>query len=36
VDQERLTQRIRDAFEVGPERVDPPKLILGTAEDITE
>jgi thymidine phosphorylase len=33
VDQERLTQRIRDAFEVGPERVDPPELILGTAED---
>jgi pyrimidine-nucleoside phosphorylase len=36
VDQERLAQRIRDAFEIGPERVDPPKLILGTAEDIAE
>jgi pyrimidine-nucleoside phosphorylase len=36
VDQERLTQRIRNAFEIGPERVDPPKLILGTAEDIAE
>jgi len=36
VDQERLTQRIRDAFEVGPERVDPPRLILGTAENSPE
>jgi pyrimidine-nucleoside phosphorylase len=34
VDQDRLTQRIRDAFEIRLERADPPKLILGTAEDI--
>jgi len=33
VDEERLTGRIRDAFRIGPERVDPPALILGTAED---
>ena len=36
VDQERLTNRIRNAFEIGPERVDPPVLILGTAEDIAK
>jgi len=34
--QERLTNRIRNAFEIGPERVDPPVLILGTAEDIAK
>lgn len=33
VDQKRLTQRILDAFTIGPERVDPPVLIVGTAED---
>jgi len=34
VDQERLVDRIRRAFTIGPESVDPPKLILGTADDI--
>jgi pyrimidine-nucleoside phosphorylase len=34
VDQERLVTRIRQAFEIGPEPVDSPELILGTAEDI--
>jgi thymidine phosphorylase len=36
VDQERLTNRIAEAFEIGPEPVDPPALILGTADDIAE
>jgi thymidine phosphorylase len=36
VDEQRLTERIRQAFTIGPERVDPPELILGTAEDIAE
>ena len=36
VDQERLVDRIRRAFTIGPESVDPPKLILGTADDIAE
>ncbi len=36
VEEERLKQRIRDAFEIGPERIDPPTLILGTAEDVAE
>jgi pyrimidine-nucleoside phosphorylase len=34
IDQERVTERIQRAFSIGPEAVDPPKLILGTAEDI--
>ena len=36
VDQERLVDRIRQAFTIGPETVDPPELILGTADDIAE
>jgi pyrimidine-nucleoside phosphorylase len=36
VDHERLAERIRDAFAVGPEPVEPPTLILGTADDIVE
>jgi thymidine phosphorylase len=36
VDQERLANRIREAFEIGPEPVEPPTLILGTAEDVAE
>jgi pyrimidine-nucleoside phosphorylase len=31
VDEARLTRGIGEAFEIGPERVDPPELILGTA-----
>ncbi len=34
IDQERLTRRIAEAFEIGPEPVDPPVLILGTVEDV--
>jgi thymidine phosphorylase len=36
VDQKSLTNRIAEAFEIGPERVDPPALVLGTADDIAE
>jgi len=36
VDEERLAGRIRDAFTIGSEPVDPPELILGTAEDVAE
>jgi pyrimidine-nucleoside phosphorylase len=36
VDQPRLTESIRQAFTIAPDRVDPPELILGTAEDIAE
>lgn len=36
IDQERLVKRIRDAFTIGPEAVDPPELILGTADDVAE
>ncbi len=36
IDQERLTDRIREAFKIGPEWVDPPALILGTAEDVAK
>jgi thymidine phosphorylase len=36
VDQERLTESIREAFKIGPDRVGPPELILGTAEDVVE
>jgi pyrimidine-nucleoside phosphorylase len=36
VDQERLTDSIRQAFTIGPDRVDPPDLILGTPDDIAQ
>jgi pyrimidine-nucleoside phosphorylase len=36
VDEARLTQRIAAAFEIGSERVEPPELIVGTAEDIVQ
>ena len=34
VDIEAVERRVRDAFEIGDESVDPPKLILGTIEDV--
>lgn len=34
VDESRLTQQIVDAFEIGLERIEPPELVLGTAEEI--
>ncbi len=34
VDEERLVGRIRSAFVIGAEPVDPPQLILGTVDDI--
>jgi thymidine phosphorylase len=36
VDEERLTDSIRQAFTIGPDRVDPPDLILGTPDDIAQ
>jgi len=34
VDQECLTNRIAEAFELGPDPVESPTLILGTVKDI--
>lgn len=34
VDEAQLTQRILEAFGIGPQRVEPPELIVGTAEDV--
>ena len=36
VDEERLADSIRQAFTIGPDRVDPPDLILGTPDDIAQ
>jgi pyrimidine-nucleoside phosphorylase len=36
VDEQILASRIRDAFSIGPEPVEPPALIVGTADDIAE
>jgi len=36
VDHAPLVERIRDAFTIAPDRVEPPELILGTAEDIVD
>ena len=36
VDQERVVKRIRDAFTIGPEPIESPELILGTADDIDQ
>jgi pyrimidine-nucleoside phosphorylase len=34
VDVNHLARRTRRAFEVGPERVEPPQLILGTVDEV--
>jgi len=34
VDRDAVTARVRNAFEIADEPVDPPQLILGTIEDI--
>jgi len=34
VDVDRLVERVRRAFVIGPERVEPPRLILGTVDEI--
>jgi pyrimidine-nucleoside phosphorylase len=34
MDQPRLVERIRDAFVIGPDAVAPPRLILGTVDEV--
>jgi pyrimidine-nucleoside phosphorylase len=34
IDRERMAERLRSAFAIGPEAVDPPQLILGTVDEI--
>jgi pyrimidine-nucleoside phosphorylase len=34
IDRERMVERIRAAFRVGPEPVDPPQLVLGRVDEI--
>jgi pyrimidine-nucleoside phosphorylase len=34
VDQPQMVQRIRDAFRIGPDEVAPPRLILGTVDEV--
>jgi pyrimidine-nucleoside phosphorylase len=34
VDLDRLVERVRRAFVIGPERVEPPRLILGTVDEV--
>ncbi len=36
VDQDAVLERVRSAFEIGPERVEPPRLILGTVDEVVE
>jgi pyrimidine-nucleoside phosphorylase len=36
VDQERVVERIRSAFTIGPEPIEPPNLILGTADEVAQ
>jgi thymidine phosphorylase len=36
VDERRLVEKIRGAFVIGDEPVEPPQLILGTVDDIAE
>jgi len=34
IDRETMTSRIRGAFHIGPDAVEPPKLILGTVDGV--
>jgi len=34
LDVDGLAERIRRAFEIGPDRVDPPRLILGSVDEV--
>jgi len=34
IDQQKMTARIRSAFHIGPDAVEPPKLILGTVDEV--
>ncbi len=36
IDEEQLAERLRDAWEIGHEPVEPPQLILGTVDDVEE
>ncbi|MEJ2189744.1 MAG: hypothetical protein P8Y93_10095, partial [Acidobacteriota bacterium] len=36
IDEAHLVDRLRQAWEIGPEPVDPPQLILGTVDDVAE
>ena len=36
IDEEQLLERLRDAWEIGPEPVESPQLILGTVDDVEE
>jgi len=34
IDRPRMVDRIRDAFHIGPDPVAPPRLILGTVDEV--
>jgi thymidine phosphorylase len=34
IDRERMVERIRSAFAIGPEAVERPQLILGTVDEV--
>jgi len=34
IDQPQMVERIRDAFLIGPDAVAPPRLILGTVDEV--
>ena len=34
IDRSRMVERIRDAFLIGPDTVAPPRLILGTVDEV--
>jgi pyrimidine-nucleoside phosphorylase len=36
VDLDALVTRVASAFEIGPERVEPPRLVLGTVDEVFE
>jgi len=36
IDEEQLLRRLLGAWEIGPEPVEPPQLILGTVDDVEE
>jgi thymidine phosphorylase len=36
VDMGAMLARVGSAFEIGPERVEPPRLVLGTVDEVAE
>lgn len=36
IDLEAVVRRVQEAFEIGPERVAPPRLVLGTVDEAAE